>query len=257
MLHTKPSRPGIATLELVLVFPLLLSIAAALFILGRATLRKEATATQARNSAWQKRPQAAAGTILHLDHDPLASQVDFTGQKPVQLAPLFKGTTLQAESRSFVLGHTWDFRALPFAPGQGDFRPHADELAKLASAIPGLATGLSGTLAVFAFTINPDRNPLMIVVAVTGRVLNPVVEVAGWILKYPVSWIVTAARIVVKALEWAARLSFQFGLAHFFGRVANLMSLGLEAFDNLYEASRGRPGTWDPGMAGRLLRTIP
>src|SRR5262249_29159108 len=104
---------------------------------------------------------------------------------------------------------------------------------------------------------NPERNVVLVVIAALGPAQNVVVQVAGWTLKYVMSPIVTAARIVVQALRIAALMSFQFGLASKLGRIANLMALGLEAFDNLYEASRGRPGRWDSNMANRLLNAIP
>jgi hypothetical protein len=61
----------------------------------------------------------------------------------------------------------------------------------------------------------------------------------------------------VKVLERIARWTFQRSLARRLARIANMMSIALDAFDNLYEASRGRPGSWTPGMAQQLGRSLP
>ena len=51
-------RRGIASLELVLVFPLLLAIVSVLFAIGQCDVAKVGTATDARRQTWAQRPKA-------------------------------------------------------------------------------------------------------------------------------------------------------------------------------------------------------
>jgi hypothetical protein len=250
-------RAGIATLELLMVLPMLVALVAAIFLLGRAAERKTSSATEARQRAWARRPQAPPGDVLQLLNDPLASEVKDQHVERVPPGPLFRGANFTAESRNHTIARTWDYRLVPFPAGQPGMQPHLDELRKALDNVPMLGGAVVLAVQVFGWTLNPERNVALVVIAALGPAQNIVVQIAGWTLKYLMSPIVEAARIVVEILKAIAEMSFQFGLARKLGRIANLMTLGLEAFDNLYEASRGRPGRWDPNMANRLLNAIP
>jgi hypothetical protein len=249
-------RVAAAPMELALVLPLLAALLVGIFTLGRATFAKTSAVTQSRNQAWKKRPDAAAGQTLRLLHDPLASEVSAQSLKTLSPTPVLR-KAYQADSRNSTIGHSWDSRALPFRPGQPDFQPHLDELKLAAQNVPGVSPVLVAGLRAFAVTINPATNPVLVVAAAVGSVLNPVVAVTGWTLKYITSPIVQVARLAVEALKALAEATFQFGLARKLGKIIDLMSLALESFDNLYKASRGLPGKWDPNTANRIQGAIP
>jgi hypothetical protein len=271
------SRSGIATLEYVLVFPMLLAMAAALFVMGRAILRKEVVASTARKDAWQKRPSAQPGEPLQLNHNPVDSAVDSTATKPVSLGKIFPGQTNQAESRATVTAHPWAKEDLPFAPGQGILRVHGHELDLLGDNLGSLLGGsggamprswspggsgsnvtgaLSAIVSVFGFTLDPGTNPLMIAASVAGRIANPVVRLAAGFLDGPVAAVVRVAKAVCEAilalLGW-----FDRDLARKLHRVINMFDIALDAFHNLEEASQGRLGNWSGNMADRLRGSIP
>jgi hypothetical protein len=272
------SRSGIATLEYVLVFPMLLAMAAALFVMGRAVLRKEVVASTARTEAWQKRPNAQPGHPLQLAHNPMTSAVDATATKPVSLGKIFPGQTNQAESRASVTGHPWAKEDIPFAPGQGILRPHGHELDLLGNNLTGLLGGsgpsspstsswnppvtsdltgaLSALVSVFPLGLDPGTNPLMIAAAAAGQVANVAVRLAAGFLDGPVAAIVRIARDICQAildlLGW-----FDHSLAKKLKKVINMFNIALDAFSNLNEASQGRLGNWSGNMADRLRNSIP
>ena len=57
----RPRRRAIASLELVLVFPFLLTIVSALFLIGKADLMKVQAVIDARRQTWRNRPNAPSG----------------------------------------------------------------------------------------------------------------------------------------------------------------------------------------------------
>jgi hypothetical protein len=244
-------RCGIATLEIVLVFPMLLALVAAIFLVGRADATKSLTATRARDEAWKKRPTADPGEVLRLLNDPIVSAVATEEIRAVSPGPLFRGTNFQARTRAEVTGRPWDRRDIPFDPGRATFDPHREELGRIADNLPLLRTLLNLELMLY-WLLAPDRNPGLGAIAVVGKVANVLVRVAGIILKLVASPAVAAAKIAVEILKiplypiawiskWARRM------IRYFDSVIRMMNIGLNAFDSLYEASQGRPGGWRPG----------
>src|ERR1700757_2571184 len=80
-------RPGMASLEFVLVFPMLLAMAAGLFLLAHAVETKSATAITARQDAGNQRPQAPAGETLWVFSDPLDSAIQADPQRTFTSGP--------------------------------------------------------------------------------------------------------------------------------------------------------------------------
>jgi len=120
-------RAGTAPIEFVLVLPLLLFLCVGLFLMARATIAKEAAATQARRAAWGKQSQADAGDVLRLNHDPMRSRVAAVTEIPVSGGSLFPTANFKAESRSAVIGHVWDHRDIRF-DRVSDFQFHESVL---------------------------------------------------------------------------------------------------------------------------------
>jgi hypothetical protein len=250
-------RPAIATLEMVMVLPLLLMLMAGLFLMGRAAVRKETAATSARALTWAQVPNAAPGAILQLNHDPMASAVSATGSQIVDLRGMFNGATLQANSRGTVLGRPWDVQDLPFAPGQGNLNPHQQELIQAASNVNGAAQTLSAGLATFRLGLDPNSNPVLIAASVAGQMANPQLKLDSFTLKFGTSPTIQGFRPGVQAAKAAALAANMPAQAAKLDRIDKLMSLVPPVFDNLYEAARGRVGTWDPNLGNNLLKSVP
>jgi len=147
-------RRGIATLEFVLVFPLLMALVAGLFLIARADTRKTLTATAARNEAWKQRANANPGLVLELGNDPITSAVTTTQTRNVERGPLFPKDTFTATTKFTATGRTWDYRDVPFRPGRGPMNPHLDELFMIAKSVTNLGgilnnvAGIAGKLVV-------------------------------------------------------------------------------------------------------------
>jgi hypothetical protein len=138
----KPARrPGIASLEMVLVFPLLLALVAGVFLIARADAAKTFTATRARAEAWNRRADANPGDPLVLGTDPGRSAVDGSGSAGVKPGPLFPTANFRARSANTATGNTWASPTVRFAP-QPPMVPHMEEFNQMAKSIGSLGRGV-------------------------------------------------------------------------------------------------------------------
>ncbi len=145
-LHRR-NRHGIATLEFVLVFPMLLALVAGLFLVARADVSKTLTATQARNELWQRERNANPGAVLALGNDPARSLVAATPSNPVRGGSLFpNGFT--ARSKAATTGRTWDYRDVPFGSVSRFMGFHIKELGLITAGL-AQAPGILGNLNTF------------------------------------------------------------------------------------------------------------
>jgi hypothetical protein len=265
-----------APLEFVIVFPLLLALTAALFLIARADLAKSLTATTARHDAWAGRATVPAGSPLALNPDPAQSLSARTATRPVPGGPLFKGE-FTAESRAAVYAHPWDWRGVPFDGGRSAFEFHDHEFSLLIGQIPELrqlAAFLGGGMQLIGFIMDPTRNPVLSVFRVIGPVLNAVVVVAGMILEYgtapllsvlngllkPIIWATEAILLPWRAVpgflrpRWVRRL---FNFLNWLYSVEDMLNVGTWACHNLYAASQGRKGNWQGNILVRFMNFRP
>ena len=258
----RPSRRGLAPLEFVLVFPLLLALTAGLFLIARADLTKSFAATDARHRAWTARSEVPASEPLVITADPADSLASRTTDRPVPSGPLFAGG-FRAESRHAVFAHPWDFRAVPFAGGRPNFDPHRTELGMIAGQVPGLGAILGVGLFFAAYALDPDRNIALRIAAITGRVANVFVVAAGWILQNITAPLIGAAQLpIVNILMPPLRIAAIFSrsarrLLRYLESVVDMMNVGTWACHNLYAASQGRKGNWDGNIFVKLLNFQP
>src|SRR5579871_6645972 len=102
-------RRGIASLELVLVFPFVLAIVATLFLIARADLAKVESATTARAQTWRGRDLAPTGQALQPWHNPQDSRVGSLPKLPVVAGMPFPGQTWEAVSGNTLIGNAWAY----------------------------------------------------------------------------------------------------------------------------------------------------
>lgn len=244
------ARPGIATLEFVLVFPFLCAMVAGIFLVARADVHKTSVVTAARNEAWKKRPNANPGEILKLLNDPMKSEVsgEKTSDVPKPKSSLFAGPKFVAQGKNLSVGRTWDRKDLPFNPGRPHLDPHRDELTLLANNIPALGSIVNAGLTMFSISMSPERNPVMIAAAIAGKIANALVKVAGitlHLLSAPLNIVLDLLEIAASFLKpiavfkkWARKM------LRFVNNIIKLVRYGLNVFEALYQASKGRPGVW-------------
>jgi hypothetical protein len=254
---TAHRRRGIAPLEFVFVFPLLLMLTAALFLIARADLSKSFSATDSRHRAWRDRPSVQPGPALTIDADIAPSLAKRTTLTPVEPGPLFPGG-LQAESRSTLFAHSWDNRAVPYGPGHPAFEPHLTELGMIAGQVPLLGLIVNGTLAITAWGLDPSRNWALITCSSIGWGLNFAVVAAGYLLHLTAVPAINSAKYLIELAMIPLRLAGIFSsgarrLLRYLRSVVNMMNVGNTAAENLYEASQGRPGSWHSSLPGMIL----
>ena len=272
----RPRRRGIAPLEFVLVFPLLLALTAALFLIARAVLSKSFAATTARHDAWAGRGAVPPGSPLSLNPDPTRSLANRNATSPVPSGPLFAGG-FTADSRHTVFANPWDARAVPFAGGRPAFGFHDRELGMLVGQVRQLqalgqflATGLN----LIGWTMDPDRNPVLWVPRIIGRIGNVIVYVAGLILEYATAPLLSvlggALTVIIVAIQlvlapwravpgflrpgWVKRL---FRFLDWLYSVEDMLNVGTWACHNLAAASDGRKGNWNGNILVRFLSFNP
>lgn len=232
-------RHGIATIELVLVWPLLLFMIVGVFLMARAGIAKEAAATKARAESYQQRPNVPTGDIFLLKHDPLASQAMGHHAIDVRGPHYMRGTVFEAESFSFTIGRDWNFRDVPF-PRLGPFHIHADVLKLIAKNIPGVGVAIVGVIQAFATTMNPNENPLMLAASVAGQAGNIAIRIAAQYLMIYYHALQLAKPPLIAGIA-AAFASFQWGLAAQLSRALALINFVQRSFVNLNRASQGLP----------------
>jgi hypothetical protein len=227
---------------------MVLTIAGVLFLIGRADMAKLAAATQARRQTWQERAQAPAGQRLRPWHNPLDSQVSSRPVQSVSMGPLFSGQTRQAQSANTFIANTWAFQAIPFPSLKKNMVPHTSVLSLIGPNVSSAVFG--GFQALFDPGLDFGGNPVLQAARITGKGENVVVQIAGDLLEFPVGAAINGAIDVLNAM-WDALEASTLGFAGHTSegkkikKALNLLETYLNAFHNLYEASRGRPGN-DP-----------
>lgn len=119
-------RPGLAPLELVMLFPFLMLLVAAIFFVARCAAARTAAATTARHDAFAARDAADPGVPLLLAHDAEASFVERTTSADVSGGVVFSGERFQAKAANTAMGRTWDEQDLPLPPTGIPFVPHVE-----------------------------------------------------------------------------------------------------------------------------------
>ncbi len=241
----RPRRRGIASLELVLVFPMLLSIVCGLFLIARADVAKVQAATDARAQTWQKRPDAPSGQLLVAWHRPADSLISTLPQRAGSGGPVLKGLTWQARSGNTVVGNPWASQAMPF-PAQQDknIKIHTSVLSHIGTAVS------SAALDTLSWTMDPGANTALVVVAKTCTApLGPnfAVQAAGFALEVTAGAPIKAQMKILDAM-WDALEASTLGLAGLTKKGKQIkealhkLENALNCFDNLYEAANGRLG---------------
>lgn len=173
-------RRGIASLEFVLAFPLLLAVAAIIFGVGSAGVRKSQVAITARHDAWQRRAGAHAPTPLVLNPGLKDGKIYAPATQSISLPTGFTQGSVTAESQNHLLAAPWDYLDVKFADNTPDFTPHTEPLtAILQNAIPGLpssALSIVTSLGQMFGQITSVAGPIS---GMTSQVVNTAVRVAG------------------------------------------------------------------------------
>ncbi len=240
--NVRPVRRGIASLELVLVFPFLLSLVAGLFVIAWADVVKVGTTTAARNQAWQQRPQTTVGQPLGWQPKPLDGQINTGATNNVPLGPLYRGQVLQANSRNSLIANTWSNPTISFSSVGQTIKPHA-------SVIDDILPGVGDTIAASLIPFNPSTCFVLYPYIPEAVVLGGLATAAGWTLdnidgnimrgaEIPIAAALAAAEASVVGCLFGACEPLEIGLA--------FLDFAINDFHNLNLAAQGKPG--DPSV---------
>jgi hypothetical protein len=234
----RPRRRGIASLELVLVFPMLLAIVCGLFLIARADTTKVAAATKARQKTWQDRAQAPAGQPLRPWSDPKDSKIGSVQTvQPGNMGPLFPGRNLKAQSGNTLIANPWASDAINFPSLDQNLRPHTTVFALISGEAP---TWVFQVMRAF------DPGSIKGVTGLFADIGNTAVLAAGFYLEVTAGAPIRVQLAILQgmwdALGWLAKLT---GKGDDIEDAINKIVNALNCFDNLYQAAQGKPGA-DP-----------
>lgn len=174
------NRRGIASLEFVLVFPMLLILVSVLFIIARADMARVMTVTGTRNHTWAKRP-GPSGSPLNWPHNPMDSQLTLPATLPVSLAPVFAGPPAQAQSQVTLVANPWAFQSVPFPSASDQAVPHTNVLSMLPLQA-GIVPGFGGLCQAMAQGYPGGSSISNFVGSLVNLVGNTAVQGVGWAL---------------------------------------------------------------------------
>jgi hypothetical protein len=240
-----------------MLFPFLALLTACIFLAARGTVFRTAVATRARNQAFARRPQANPGQPLLREHDPLTSLVESQAVAPVPGAPVFSGTTFQAQSQAFVTAQTWDYQVVDFVGALPAFTPHGGPLDLVVKNLPGLPLPSGSVLlGMRSMDFRSGGNPAIVALSSLSKTLEVPMRLGLAVLGL-LGPAYVAAGVLLGVLEVEALLNFDFAAAARFNRMINLIHLGQQAIPNLRRAADGQEGTWDADLPGRIQAATP
>lgn len=248
-------RRAVASLELVLVFPLLLILASMLIVVARAGIAKLGTVAQTRQQTWHNGDQKKTANPLSPVQDLQGSQANSAPQVPVALGPGFNGQPpQQATSKNAVIGDTWGYSSVPFASLQPNCQPHTDVLDLFIDDVvpPGVVSAAFTPLSFF----NPT-NPAVTAGADIMSIGNLAVRIAGEVLDGgglvgdAFKAADTAAQAALDAAQATPVGGIINGISSLFGGGDGLIdqlkddidkiTKALDVFDKLNRAAHGQP----------------
>jgi hypothetical protein len=138
-------RRGSAPLEVVMIFPTLVLLLAAILSVGAGGAARTAALSDARGEGWHR--PVDPGDVLKLEHDPAATAVEHTERTPLALAAF--GRRGQVATGTVVAqDRPWAHEDLPFPvlPADQGIAPHAALLDQLAAANGGPVADVSSVI---------------------------------------------------------------------------------------------------------------
>jgi hypothetical protein len=247
-----------ATLELVMIFPFLMLLVAAIFLVARAVAARTTTITQVRHDAFARRDLANPGSVLGLADNAQASLVTATAAQPVPGGPNFPGVTFQAQGLSGTTGRTWGTYGLgqqevSFQPSAPFFVPSAAPLNLLSSyvSVPDLSP----------FTaMNPGSIPVLTAFlgqasqlqGTIGNSLGVLNTLTAPINSMPACQIaLQLAQVAVATLGlFDPELSVELGIQ--IQMLMNLITVAQPCLANLVAVNSGAAPTWNSNLGSQL-----
>lgn len=238
--NQRTERRGLASLEFVLAFPIMLLFASAVLWVGGAGIAKTKAAVDSRNQTWASRPSAQPTDALSVNWGPS------NGARTKTVSKNFKGWTgggkKNATSKHTVFAGAWDHRNLKFEPKRGLMTPHLSIMGKIGTGA-NLGSGVEQVLGTGMKTLEfLITNPVTIG---TGKALNLGVKAAGIALQVTV-FPLKAIRVALKIANLNPFVSL--------GKEISIVNIMLNSIDGLIESSKEREGNWQGDSLKKITR---
>jgi hypothetical protein len=172
---------------------------------------------------------------------------------PISAGPIFRGQNLRGQSANTIVANTWantpGAQGIPLPSLQKNMVPHTDALGLI-----GNGDITNGIFAGFQFAFDPGMdsggNPALQLARQIGSAANGPLKIVGDALEYPVGASLHAFfSLVDKAWGILDDITFGFAghtsLGKKIKKTLDTITVYLDFFHNLYEASVGLPGN-DP-----------
>ena len=238
--NTTPRR-GVASLELVLAFPMMLFCAAGVMYSGRAGLARTSAAISVRRSVFLEREKADSPS-------PLSVFETVDNPNSVETGRSFK-TWIRgpkepiARSKAATLTGEWNHYSVKFEPNRGLFTPHIAVLARFVGSTtigPGFEKVVGGVGKAIEFVLT---NKYLLTV---GKAYNKVLDAGAVFFKYtllPLLWLTEKA---VKLANLNPFVSL--------GALDDVIDVYQTAVQSLVDATDEKPGNWNVGELGDLIK---
>lgn len=248
-----PGRSGVASLELVMVLPLLAGCVYALFVLTKTTLNGLNTVAEARLKTFQGLRPGTVQEPLAYNANLSDGRVENLAERSIVYDGWWKAAPVVTKSGSQTMGGPWDSRSVEFATGTNDFDVHTKPLGYIAkyaeSYLGGIPLDQSVDVAFQAmgFGMRLYENPIVFVPSLQSRALKYPAIAAGYVLYGNIAaleFVADTAETIADGID-AATGGF---LGQLFGGDGNAGELRdaadkirsvLNPMRQLYEASQG------------------
>jgi hypothetical protein len=239
--RTRTPRKGVASLELVLIFPLMLFCAAGVMYAGRAGLARATVSINVRRTVFLDREKAESKSPLSVFEDVTESRSSVETGRPFKT--WIKGPkTPIARSKSTTLTGEWNHYSVQFDPDRGFLTPHIKVLGRFIGGT-GLSSGLEKVMGGFGKVLEfVLTNKLVIDI---GKAANLVLDGGAFWLKWTLLPLLQVAEYAVKLANLNPFVSL--------GALDDAIDGFQTSVQSLIDATDELPGDWNFGELSQLV----
>jgi len=239
--RTKTPRKGVASLELVLVFPLMLFCVGGIMYAGRAGLARTAVAISVRRTVFLEREKAKSPS-------PLSVFESVENHNKVQIGRSFKAWVKGpkqpvASSESTILTGEWNHHSVKFEPKRGLITPHLAVLGKFAGSTslgPGAEKLMGGIGKALEFVLTNE------LVIGAGKAANLVLDAGAFWLKYTLLPVLSVGEAAIKLANKVPFVDLD--------DLDDAVDVFQTSVESLIDATDEKPGDWNFGELNFLTK---
>ena len=239
--RTKTPRKGVASLELVLVFPLMLFCVGGIMYAGRAGLARTAVAISVRRTVFLEREKAKSPSPLSVFETVDNTNKVATGRS---FKALVKGPKQpMASSESTILTGEWNHHSVRFDPKRGLMTPHLSVLAKFVGSTT-LGTGAEKVMGGLGKALEFVLTNKLVIGA--GKAANLVLDAGAVWLKYTLLPVLSVGEAAIKLANKVPFVDLD--------DLDDAVDVFQTSVESLIDATDEKPGDWNFGELNFLTK---